>query len=348
MRSMKSYLLACMFISAFGFVSMLAHGQSDLSDNLQKGSSFSNYITFNGEQTLIAYYVPGTYDSLVPNKMILALHYCGGNGQADAITYRNLLTDLADMIEAVVVAPYCNNNGAPYYNIPDPSILNVSIDSTLEFLNIDTNSIYLTGGSCNGRSTFEFGLTEIYDFIGIIPFNAWIPNIVTGYYNFDSEMPSCICSGTLDPSYLNNTRMYDSLVAHQAITKMNSMPGIGHIFNFPEFTDEMKECIDFIDSVSTPPVHLSNNLELEETVQIFPNPFKNTLNIKLTSPAQYAVKVELIDPIGRGNELLFLGNIEKGKNSIRMSVIPKSYEGLYFIKISSSEWIISRKVLFHK
>ena len=150
----------------------------------------------------------------------------------------------------LLYAPDCHNYGPPSYSIPDPSIITVAIDSTMAFLNIDPSQIYLTGGSCNGKSTFEYGLDGIYDFVGIIPFNAWIPNIPPGQYNFNSDIPSCICSGTLDPNYANNVIMYDSLVSNNSITKLNSIEGVGHTFNFPEFTDEMKECIDFIDSVA--------------------------------------------------------------------------------------------------
>ena len=73
------------------------------SDQIKNGDSFVNYIMFNGESSLIAYYVPETYDSLVPCKMILALHYCGENSASSAIIYRNLLKELAEIINAVIV-----------------------------------------------------------------------------------------------------------------------------------------------------------------------------------------------------------------------------------------------------
>ncbi|MCK5702958.1 MAG: T9SS type A sorting domain-containing protein [Cyclobacteriaceae bacterium] len=310
------------------------------------GDSFTKYISFNGEQSLIAYYVPDSYDSLVPSKMILALHYCGGSGASDAIIYRNLLRDLADMINAIVVAPYCHNTGSPSYTIPDPSIITVSIDSTREFLNVDTNYIYLTGGSCNGRSAFKYGLDEIYDFIGIIPFNAYMPSIAQGYYNFDSEIPSCICSGTVDPSYNNNVRMFDSLVAHNVVTYMNSMEGIGHEFNFPGFTDEMKECIDFIDSVSLVPTFTSPNKYLERSILIYPNPVKDLMNIQIISESSDMIRIESFDATGRMNSSLYEGTLIEGSNKISIPVTAGELSrGLNIIKISTNRQVVFKKVI---
>jgi len=310
------------------------------------GDSFTKYISFNGEQSLIAYYVPDSYDSLVPSKMILALHYCGGNGESDAITYRNLLKNTADLINAIVVAPYCHNTGPPSYSIPDPSIITVSIDSTREFLSIDTNYIYLTGGSCNGRSAFKYGLDEIYDFIGIIPFNAYMPSIAQGYFNFDSEMPSCICSGTIDPSYNNNVKMYDSLVANNAVTYLNSIPGIGHVFNFPEFTDEMKECIDFIDSVSLIPTFTIEYKHLENSILIYPNPARDVMNIQIMSEISGRIWIESIDATGRMNHSLYNGYLREGFNKISINVRACEFsKGLNIIKISTNNQVVHKKLL---
>lgn len=322
-----------------------AQGNSANSDIL--GDSFTKYITFNGEQSLIAYYVPDSYDSLIPSKMILALHYCGGSSQSNAIAYRNLLRNLADLINAIVVAPDCHNTGPPFYTIPDSSIITVSIDSTREFLNIDTAWIYLTGGSCNGRSTFKYGLDEIYPFKGIIPFNAYMPNLPAGYFHFDSEMTSCICSGTLDPSYNNNVRMYDSLVAHNAVTYLNSMPGIGHIFNFPEFTDEMKECIDFIDSVTLIPTFSSQYQWLDNNIIIYPNPVRGSMNVQIICEKPDEIRIELVDISGRVNSpVLYKGTLVKGSNRIIIPLSQGSFiPGLNAIRISTRDQVISRKVV---
>ncbi|MCK5766649.1 MAG: T9SS type A sorting domain-containing protein [Bacteroidales bacterium] len=346
MRLKSTIKTIALILGIVSILSTTACSQEGPANSDVQGDSFTRFITFNGEQSLIAYYVPESYDSLSPSKMILALHYCGGNEQNNALTYRNLLRDLADVINAIVVAPYCHNTGPPSYSIPDPSIITVSIDSTREFLNIDTNYIYLTGGSCNGRSTFEYGLDEIYDFVGIIPFNAYIPSITPGYYNFDSEMPSCICSGTIDPSYNNNVRMYDSLVAHNAVTLMNSIPGIGHVFNFPEFTDEMKECIDFIDSVSLIPTYTSQNKHPENSILIYPNPVSDVINIQIITEGPDNVRIESFDATGRMNRLLHIGSLNKGSNKISIAVGSGDLSpGLNIFKISTHKQVIFRKVV---
>jgi hypothetical protein len=347
MIQIKIFQLVALIFGLIISLSTESYAQDNSVNRESLGDSFTKYIHFNGEQSLIAYYVPASYDSLVPSKMILALHYCGGNGANDAITYRNLLRNLADQINAIVAAPYCHNAGPPSYAIPDSSIITVTIDSTMEFLNIDTNYIYLTGGSCNGRSTFKYGLDEIFDFVGIIPFNAYIPSITQGYYNFESEMPSCICSGTNDPSYYNNVRIYDSLLAHNAVTYLNSMPGIGHVFNFPEFTNEMKECIDFIDSVTSIPTFTSQYNLLENSVLIYPNPVEHVMNIQLISRSPDNVSIELHDARGRGKRLLYYNTLNKGSNKISIYVRPGEFSpGLNIIKISTNNQVVYKKVVF--
>lgn len=334
---------ACLFICII-LCSQLTYSQEKSIHQVQ-GDSFTKYITFNGEQSLIAYYVPDSYDSLLPSKMILALHYCGGNGPSDAITYRNLLRNLADLINAIVVAPYCHNTGSPTYAIPDPSIITISIDSTITFLNIDTTKIYFTGGSCNGRSTFKYGLDEIYNFLGIIPFNSYIPTIPQGYYNFDSQIPSCICSGTLDPSYTNNTRLYDSLLVHNAVTYMNSIPGIGHTFNFPGFTDEMKKCIDFIDSVSANPTFSSHYKSLQNSVLIYPNPINEIMNIQIISDLSDKVIIEVLDINGKKKKILYTGILHKGSNRISININSSFAKGFNIVKISTASQMIYKKIL---
>ncbi len=342
----RSILALAILIGALTIPSTTSYAQDKSAASGILGDSFEIYITFNGDPSLIAYYVPDSYDSLVPSKMILAMHYCGGAGQNDAKIYRNLLRELADSINAIVVAPYCHNEGPPGYAIPDPSIITVSIDSTMAFLNINPDHIYLTGGSCNGRSTFKYGLDEIYDFIGIIPFNAYMPTLAPNYYNFDSDMPSCICSGTLDPSYNNNVRMYDSLVAHNAVTHLNSIPGIGHTFNFPEFTEEMQECIDFIDSVSLI-THVTPQFEsLENSILIYPNPVKELLNVQLISDRHSEIRIDLCDLTGRVYRSLYHGTINKGSNRIRIPIRTGEFsQGLNILRISTHNEVAYKKLV---
>ena len=241
----------------------------------------------------------------------------------------------ADIINAVIVAPYCHNTGPPSYSIPDPSIITISIDSTRVFLNIDTSYIYLTGGSCNGRSTFKHGLDEIYPFKGIIPFNAYMPGIASGYYNFDSEMPSCICSGTLDPSYNNNVRMYDSLVAHGAVTYMNAIPGIGHVFNFPEFTEEMNQCIEFIDSVALIPTSTSQQYYSVPELLIYPNPARSELYI---SAERFTIEEVTIYTL-TGQQTMKLRQVVDAIN------ISHLHNGMYIVEVMIEGKKVRRKLV---
>ena len=121
-----------------------------------------------------------------------------------------------------------------------------SIDTTIIDLgyNIDTTSVFLTGFSCNGQETFKHGLNAIYPFEGIIPFNSWITSI-TNDYNYDSKVPTCICSGDQDASYPNNVTLFNNLTTNEAIVKLNTLIGINHVWSYNNTTEELLECFDW-------------------------------------------------------------------------------------------------------
>lgn len=308
--------------------------------NVEVGS-FETTIIFNGEPSNVAYYVPLDYTADSSYKLIVGLHYCTGSPSA-YISYRNLLKDLSDSLNAIIMCPDCHMPGYPY-NIPDSSIISKSTDSTRAIYNIDENYIYLTGGSCNGRTTIKYGLEYIYDYRGIIAFNPYIPSIPANYYNFDSDMPTVLISGTLDPSYFNSTRIYDSLEAHNANAKLISMPGIGHDFWIPEFNIEMMHGIQYIDSIVDIITLSSQKIENRSSIKVYPNPFYSSTNIEVeVSEINAHYQLLLFDIYGNLVETIFNGRTSAVKNNYQLSNYNR---GIYFLKFVSGDTTISKKLI---
>ena len=303
--------------------------------------SFETTIIFNGEPSNIAYYVPLDYTPNSSYKLIVGLHYCTGSPSA-YISYRNLLIDLSDSLNAIIMCPDCNMGGYPYY-IPDSSIINKSTDSTIALYNINEDYIYLTGGSCNGRTTIKYGLEYIFNYRGIIAFNPYVPNVPANYYNYDSDMPTVICSGTLDPSYNNSLRVYDSLVTHNAHAKFISMEGVGHDFWIPEFIIEMMNGIHYIDSIVDIITSSEDKVESNFKIKVFPNPFYYQANIELTSPYQNTyIKLLLFDIYGNLVQSIYEGEIVNYKRNFKVTNIEK---GTYILKLVSGNNITHQKII---
>ena len=303
--------------------------------------SFETTIIFNGEPSNIAYYVPLDYTPDSSYKLIVGLHYCNGSPSA-YISYRNLLKDLSDSLNAIIMCPDCHMGGYPYY-IPDSSIINKSTDSTIALYNINENYIYLTGGSCNGRTTIKYGLEYIFNYRGIIAFNPYVPNVPEDYYNYESDMPVVLCSGTLDASYNNSLRVYDSLVTHNAYAKFISMEGVGHDFWIPEFNIEMMNGIHYIDSIKGIITSYSDVCEKKNKLDIFPNPFSQNTQIEISLiNTNEEIRLVLYDLYGNLIMVIFEGRIIGKKEIFQLNNLNK---GTYLLMLACGNDIIQKKMI---
>ena len=142
-------------------------------------------------------------------------------------------------------------------------------------------------------------LEKLFDFRGIIPFNAYIPSWTEGYYDFTSDMPVCFASGTADPNYSRTQEAFNQLMLNQAKAGFVSIPGVGHEFYIPQFTDVMMECVNIIDSiaVSTTSTHQLGFAPNE--INVFPNPFNDNLNIQLPENLDGEVDISIRNLIGQ-------------------------------------------------
>jgi hypothetical protein len=314
-------------------------------ENYRTGS-FETVIPFQGESRFAACFVPEDYNPGLQHKLIVGLHYCGTTNIQSAKEYRDLLTTLPDSLQAIILCPDCNNLGPPSYAIGDPEIIPAAAEAAVNMYNVDETFIYLTGGSCNGKSTLKQGMENIYGFRGIIPFNAWLPEVPDDYFNYDTEMTVCICSGTLDPSYDNNVKVYDSLVAHGALARLNAMPGIAHEFFFPTFDEEMMECIGFIDSVASVITtnHPVNASELN--IRLYPNPTAGKASIVLESDGPTSLEMDLLTVDGRIAGTIFRGKINGGMTTFKADLEHfKESGGLYILRFRTQGEITYTRVM---
>ncbi len=301
-----------------------------LSANAQQTGSFETIIQFNGTQHTLAYFVPPNYNSANSYPLIVGLHGCGGIATA----FRSSLIATSVAYEAIILCPDFMGN---QISGADGQIIPNSIDTTINAYgyNIDTTAVYLTGFSCNGQETFKQGWNKVYPFRGIIPFNAWIPSI-TPDYNFDSDIPTCICTGDQDGSYQNNIALYDSLIAHMGTGKLNSLPGIGHLWYYAGRDAELQKCINWIDSVSGHTTSINDPDNQESDIRIFPNPARNTLTI---SNIDESISNEILIYDLHGRKVI---ETELQNDAIDISALQP---GLYIVEIVSKELKLRKKLI---
>lgn len=299
----------------------------------QTTGSFEKSITVNSIKYTLAFYVPTNYNSQNKYPLIIGLHGCGGTGMA----YRNTLKQLSDSLNSIILCP--DNNYSQFLE-PQKQLLIKSIEASIEEYNIDSNSVYLTGFSCNGYVTYDWGLIEIYKFRGIIPFNAFLWDVQPTTFNFKSKMPVCICSGTDDDNFEDNQQAYYNLMANNSLVYFNTMQGIGHTTNFPTFTSEMLECFHFFDSLM-PVSNIKPEIKVDKEVTIYPNPTSGNIFLRIDKPDY---KISLVDINGK---MIYQEpkQLETGLFIIDLKSIGLS-KGIYFLKIQSSESISTQKILF--
>jgi len=264
-------------------------------ENKQVGR-FNNQVEINETPTNLGFFVPEEYDPDKKYKLIVALHICGDENEYSR--YRDNLIPLCLELDAIMVAPDCHNS-ITNIDVPDPVYILDAIEYAKARFNIDEEYIYLTGGSCNGRTALKYGLEKIYDFRGVIPFNPYIPEWADGYYDFSSNMPVCFAAGTLDANYTKAQEAYDQIIEHQGRAGFVSIPGVGHDFYFAEFTEVMMECINFIDSLVANSTSVGSLDAESDIFKAYPNPYSNFLSIVLPQTLTGTVEISMFNIMGQ-------------------------------------------------
>jgi len=104
--------------------------------------------------------------------------------------------------------------------------------------------------------------------------------------------------------------------------------------NIPSGFDQASMLIDYVKVYQQGELNMGANLDLEDTVSVYPNPASTIINLSTTIPLS---SIEVYDVFGK---LLFT----KEKDLTRIDV--KEYSpGVYFLVISSNNQQIVKKVI---
>lgn len=242
-----------------------------------------------GDSVHLYFHVPASYQEGTPTKLIVAVH--GFGNPNDPVQIRNYFSAAADTLSAIVLAP------KPYLgellSIDHPlnqHLLNVAIDSVLEWFTIDTNEVYIAGYSAGSdvasRYVLEDHQHKMKGLIWYAPGFFSKPNLSA----FSTFPNTCLCFGTLDPlSNLINqvTSIRDSFALKPQFDFFyNEIPGIDHTMEFYHFTQEMLECFRFIDDPQNfipDSSYVGANHLTREEFSFYPNPTTGNIFFKGTS-----------------------------------------------------------------
>lgn len=294
---MKTKLLISVLLILFNFLQSKASVYID------------SVMTENNISYTLNYCLPNNYDETEEYPLIVAMHYCGGTSKQ----YRDGLSALSDSLNMIVVCPDNNSLVIPETEL---NMLITAIDSSKQFFNIDTTQIFLTGMSCNGEFITRHGLNNFYPFKGIFPWVPWILTQDPNLYNFNSYMPIVIGIGSNDPNYKSVMAIYDSLNTNGANVNLLLVPNKGHSMSFENFSDEMINCIYYLNGI---PDFKINNIEDFNLL----NSDSITFNITIDNPENK----ELSYSASYNNSLL-ISNMEvlpgENENEFNLKLVPVS------------------------
>jgi len=290
--------------------------------------------SLNGDSLDIYFHVPQTYNPASPAKMILGFHGLGNPDNSNDI--RNYLSPLGDSLNAIVVCPDPYLQDQPRSEI----VLNLAYDSVMAWFNIDTGQVYITGYSAGSDVAAQYFFGEpshkMKGFIWHSPGFFFSPDLS----NPQEIPPVCLCTGTADfTSFLQTAALNNSLNGAGFPYLYNQIPGVDHTMEYPTFTQEMLECINFIDANTS-------NVGVEEwignAVTIYPNPLTDGANLVL-SGLEGDVSISVFDVSGKlvwGKQLFNVsGKVELADFRDGIS------DGLYTIVLHSDKGTLAKKLV---
>jgi hypothetical protein len=290
--------------------------------------------TLNGDSLDIYFHVPDTYNPNEPSKMILGFHGLGNPDNSNQI--RNYLSPLGDSLNAIVVCPDPYLQDQPRSEI----VLNLAYDSVMTWFNIDTNQIYITGYSAGSDVAAQYVFGEpthrMKGFIWHSPGFFSSPDLS----NPQEIPPVCLCSGSVDFVSIVQTNVLNNNLDGAGFPYLyNEIPGVDHTMEYPTFTEEMMECIDFIDANTA-------NVGVQEwtgtSVSMYPNPLTENQELVLAGLEGNA-SISVFDASGKQ-----VWNAQLNNVSSRVSVSDFRNglsAGLYSVLIQSEKGQLSKKLV---
>lgn len=290
--------------------------------------------SLNGDSLDIYFHVPSTYNPSVPAKMILGFHGLGNPDNSAQI--RDYLSPLGDSLNAVVVCPDPYLQDQPRSEI----VLNLAYDSVMTWFNIDTNQVYITGYSAGSDVAAQYVFGEpshrMKGFIWHSPGFFSSPNLS----NPQDIPPVCLCSGTVDFVSILQANILNGSMSNAGFPFLyNQIPGVDHTMEYPTFTEEMLECINFIDE------NTSGTVITEWTgnaVSVYPNPLNNGQDLILVG-LEGDVSISVFDA---GGKLVWSKQLKNASNRVMISDFRNGLAvGLYSVLIQSEEGKLTKKLV---
>lgn len=290
--------------------------------------------SLNGDSLDIYFHVPASYNPSVEHKMILGFHGLGNPNNSDQI--RNYLSPLGDSLNAVVVCPDPYLQDQPRSEI----VLNLAYDSVMTWFNIDTNQIYITGYSAGSDVAAQYVFGEpSHRMKGLIwhsPGFFSSPDLS----NPQEISPVCLCSGSVDFVSIVQTNLLNNSLNGAGFPYLyNEIPGVDHTMEYPTFTQEMMECIDFIDANTS---GLGVSEWGRKSVSMYPNPLSTGQELILTG-LEGDVSISVFDASGK---VVWSKRLKNASNRTGISDFRNGLSaGLYSVLIRSEAASLTKKLV---
>ena len=229
----------------------------------QTTGSFSDKVSFNGQDRIISGYVPTNYDTTTTYQLMICLHGSGDNSN----NYRNALINSLNWKSVFNKTIFiCPDGGDDYYsdfsNPPgDEEIIQKTLDYAFKKFKIDSNNIILQGFSLGGRSALKYGLDNPEKFKGLLLNTPAIQGLADAlnkipasgeYYNYknSSKVPVFITCGENDILYMTTIPpMLEQLILNNCKVKFISFPGVDH--TIPNKPSVINSCLTFFEEPSS-------------------------------------------------------------------------------------------------
>jgi len=208
-----------------------------LSADAQTTGSFTDSVSFMGQQRRLSCYVPTTYNPAQPHKLMICLHGLGDNSN----NYRNALINSLGIQNTfqntIFICPDGGSDAIKDFYTPagDEGIIEEAIHYATNNYNVDTTQIILQGFSLGGRSALRYGLDNPSRFEGLLlntPAVQGTKEAVTpGTYNYANAtgMPIFVTHGALDILYgAPIDSMMEQLILNDAKVVLNRFPSLNH------------------------------------------------------------------------------------------------------------------------
>lgn len=325
--NMKHFLLATLIV-AFG-LNALAQQTGDYTITIATSEP-----SLNGDSLDIYFHVPSTYNASVEHKMILGFHGLGNPDNSAQI--RDYLAPLGDSLNAVVVCPDPYLQDQPLSEV----VLNLAYDSVMTWFNIDTNQVYITGYSAGSDVAAQYFFGEpTHQMKGLIwhsPGFFFNPDLS----NPQEIPPVCLCTGTADFTSIIQTNLLNNSLDGAGFPYLyNEIPGVGHTMEYPALTQEMLECINFIDANTsgTGITEWTGN-----TVSMYPNPVNEGQELILTG-LEGNVSISVFDASGK---LVWNRQLKNASNRTVISDFRNGLAvGLYTVLVQSDQGSLTKKLV---